>query len=317
MVNPIFTEPVEGDNPCGPDMQWDTNFVQISQDFEMAKVQTVDTATIDGELAEKGDLPTFDEIIEEIEALLKKTKDLRLMAIYAEASWYNGGLPDFAAAMEGMTTAIEAWADPEAGIHPRADEEDSDLGMRVAPVGKLVKRIPMLTNIIGWGSKQPEISERKAVSAELRGVFDFWTHRLEGAFGDDLPSSLESWKTLQKILGDDSVAEEAGGDLPAVGGGTVAGGDAWDTVERAAELMAQQNRHSPALPVLRMLSHWRALGIIEIANDMRASGVSLEQLLESVKKQTTGVGGASGVVPVAPLPSAAAPAAAPQHPGLS
>ena len=61
--------------------------------------------------------------------------------------------------------------------------------------------------------------------------------------------------------------------------------DAWDLVERAAEAMAGQDRHSPALPVLRMLVGWRSLDIIDIAGVLKRSGISLEQLLESINKQ--------------------------------
>lgn len=317
MVHTIFTEPVEGDDPCGPDMQWNTDFVQLSQDFEMAKVQSADTATIDGELADSGDQATFEEIVEKAEELLKKTKDIRLMAMYAEASWYDSGLAAFSSSMEGIAVAIETWGDHETGVYPRADEDDGDLGMRVAPLGKLINQISFLSNTIGWGDKQPEISERQAISAELKGVFDSWTARFETAFGDGLPSSITAWKALQKIVGDGDAAEEQADDAgPATGGARLAGGDAWDVVERAAELMAHQDHHSPALPVLRMLGRWRSLGIIEIANDMKISGVTLEALLESIKKQTTGVGGHVGAAPAAPTPAGGG-GAAPRHPGLS
>lgn len=313
MVSSIFTEPVSEEEPCGPDMQWDNDFVKISQGFEMAKMKPDDAATIDSELATNDDQPTFEEIIEEAEKLLKKTKDIRLMVIYAEASWHNSGLADFASAMKALVIAAETWSDHKTGIHPRADEDDGDLGMRVAPIGKLINQISLLSNTVGWGEKKPEITERKAIAAELKSVFDFWEERLEPAFGDGLPSSIQSWKTVQKLFGDDAVEGQVGGTEQGAGAGaSIAGGDAWDTIERAAEIMAHQDRHSPALPVLRMLSQWRSLGIIEIANDMRVSGVTLEQLLESIKKQTTGVGGASTTKPVGPAPVPAA-----SHPGLS
>ena len=50
--------------------------------------------------------------------------------------------------------------------------------------------------------------------------------------------------------------------------------------------MTRQDRHSPALPVLQLLAGWRSFDIVEIADAMKQSGISLEQLLESVKKQT-------------------------------
>ena len=49
-------------------------------------------------------------------------------------------------------SAVETWPDPDFGLHPRADEEDGDLGERVAAFGKLVNRIPALTGAMGWGA---------------------------------------------------------------------------------------------------------------------------------------------------------------------
>ena len=61
--------------------------------------------------------------------------------------------------------------------------------------------------------------------------------------------------------------------------------DAWDAIERAMTLMVEQNRHSPAVPVLRLLLGWRELDLVEISQRMRTAGISLEQLLDSIKSQ--------------------------------
>jgi len=59
----------------------------------------------------------------------------------------------------------------------------------------------------------------------------------------------------------------------------------WDLVERAAQLMRVQGRHSPALPLLELMVRWRGLGLVEIAQGMRSAGVGMEQLLDAVQKQ--------------------------------
>lgn len=291
MPNPVFLEPVEGEDPCGADMQWDADFLQLQQDLERAKASSNPEAFVDGEMASNREgVVDFADVVEQSEGLLKKTKDIRVAAIYVEASWLYGGLSAFADAMADTVAMIEAWPDAKTGVYPRADEEDEkDLGERGGAIGKLLHQIPQLVVQIGWGDKPPEISERQAVTETLKNVFDSWTNRLEASFGMDLPSALDAWKSIRTIAGDESAPTEAG--TPDQQGGGVAlgaassGGDAWDAVERAAELMAQQDRHSPALPVLRLLGTWRGLGIIDIATGMKASGVSLEQLLESVRKQ--------------------------------
>ena len=62
--------------------------------------------------------------------------------------------------------------------------------------------------------------------------------------------------------------------------------DPWNLIDRAVKRMMVVDHHSPALPILRLLASWRDVGIIEIADTMKASGISLEQLLESIKAQT-------------------------------
>ena len=49
--------------------------------------------------------------------------------------------------------------------------------------------------------------------------------------------------------------------------------------------MVTQDHHSPALPILRMLMGWRDLDIIQIAEQMKSSDLSLEQLFDAIQKQ--------------------------------
>lgn len=291
MPNPIFLEPIDGEDPCGPDLQWDADFLQLQQDLEQAKIKLDPEAFVDGELADSQErTASFENILDASEALLKKTKDIRVAVIYAEAAWLDGGLSLFAQAVEDMVTMVEAWPEAATGVHPRADTEDEkDLGERAAAMGKLLHQIPQHVVKVGWGEKQPEISERQAAAVILKGVFDSWTPRLEPSFGMDLPSAIEAWKTLQGLTKEEGLQEDNQADGEQQPSGSMpASGDAWNVIERAAELMAQQDRHSPALPMLRLLSTWRGLGIIDIATTMKVSGVSLEQLLESIRKQTEG-----------------------------
>lgn len=304
MPNPKILEPVEGEDPCGPDLQWEQDFIQLKQDFEAAKIQGADAAIIDGQLASTAQLD-FEDILSAAEDMCQRTKDLRILAIYVEASWLENGLKGFVETLEDTLTAIETWPDPKEGIWPRADEDDGDLGERVASLGRLMSRVPFLVNTVGWGATMPEITERKEVSTAAKALFIGWDDRLATPFENNPPSILDAWKAVQKITDDDhGGAVEAGGAKAAPS--DAVSGDAWDLVERAAEVMALQDRHSPALPMLRLISTWRAFGITDIADKMKTSGVSLEQLLESVKRQTqSGVPApAGGMSPAAPAPLA-------------
>ena len=285
MASGAFLGPVSAADPCGPNMRWDPQFQELTHAFDGALAQG--SAALDAEVVASG-APTFREIADMAEKMCSKTKDLRVLAIYVEAQWRDCGLAEFAEALELLVSAVETWPDPDFGLHPRADEEDGDLGERVAAFGKLVNRIPALTGAMGWGAHL-EISERLEVVAKLRGVFDAWDERLGSALGTGLPSKREAWRALQTLVGDDEqlAIDDAGaaddGDAPRIRAGEA---NAWDLIEHAAELMARQNHHSPALPVLRLLATWRGLDLVKIVDVMRPSGITMEQLLASIKQQT-------------------------------
>ncbi len=282
----FLLEPIPGEDPCGSDLRWDPSFLSLDQKLEAARAGT-GGSVVDAEVV-SGDTPKFEDLIEEAKSLLQRSKDLRILVIYIESRWREEGLAGFAEALEELVTVAETWPDANTGIYPRADPDDGDLGERVAPFGKLLNLVPDMVISVGWGVR-PEISERQAIAEQLKGVFDVWSERLTPAFGGELPSSRQAWTALGKLISSDGgeagVEDGAGGAAGPGGGGRLPDGDAWDLVERAAELMSQQDRHSPALPVLRMLSGWRSLGLVEIADAMKPSGVSLEQILESIKRQ--------------------------------
>lgn len=290
MANSVFLTPVAEDDACGPDLRWSSDFLGLNDALAAAVSQQEGGSVLDAEIA-RSDVQSFAEIVEMATALSAKTKDVRVLAVHAEASWRHLGLSAFAAAMEDLTAVLETWPGPEDGVHPRADEIDGDLGERAAALGRLLKQIPALAATIGWGTEAGN-QEKVESSAKLKSVFGAWRKRLEAALGADLPSSTEAWKSLQGLLVGSNVSDAAADGEEDVDVSDASGAppppvlDAWDLIERAVEEMTRQDLHSPALPVLQLLAKWRPLDIVEIADSMKSSGVSLEQLLESIKKQT-------------------------------
>ena len=281
---------MSADDPCGPDLRWDREFRDLADALAAAVSQ--DAGTVVGAEAVRPAGTSFEEIIDAAATLSGRTKDIRVLVIHAEACWRSGGLVAFATAMETLLALIETWPGPEDGIHPRADSDDGDLGERAAALGRLLKQIPALAATVGWGAANVDSRAQVACANALKGVFGAWSKRLEPAFGRDLPAAMEAWRALQGIVGSVNMSaadseEEAdpNGDLPDAQASPVPATSVWDLIDRAIEQMVVQDRHSPALPVLRLLAGWRSLDIVEIAEKMKASGISLEQLLESVKKQ--------------------------------
>ena len=285
MPNEKLLAPVPGDDPCGPDLRWGSEFIGLA-DAMTAAVSRDDGSVLDAEVA-RSDVPPFDEIVAMAVRLSAQTKDLRVLAVYAEASWRHGGLAAFADAMADFVAVLETWPGPGDGVHPRADESDGDLSERAAVLGRLLKPVPGLAATIGWGE---EVNNRTRVesSATLKNVFGRWSERLDAAFAAQVPSRAEAWRSLQRIMVDSAPSGATAGeeDSAMPGGDGTPALDVWDLIDRAVEQMGWQDHQSPALPVLQLLAGWRLLDIVEIVDSMKGSGVSLEQLMESIKKQT-------------------------------
>ena len=288
MPNPTILQPVTEQDPCGPDLRWDSEYLALVDAFEAAEAAEAKGAAsiVEGELVQSPG-HAFDEVVDRAVALSARTKDIRVLAIYVQARWRHAGLAAFADGMADLLAVQERWPDGGDGIHPRADDSDDDLGERAAALGRLLNRIPVLAATSGWGTDD---SDRSACAEKLRAVFAAWTERLQAAFGSQVPSPTTAWQGLEALVGSGSMrpGESEGDDNPADGprAGSV---DAWDLVDQALKRMRDQDHHSPALPLLRLLSSWRSLGIIEIVDRMKSSGVTLEQLMESVKRQTQSV----------------------------
>ena len=284
MPNEFLHTPVPGDDPCGADLRWDQAFMEAAQALDQAISDNRD-AIVEGEQLQSGTV-TFDDVIGMVEALCERTKDVRLLAMYAEAMWRGHGLVAFAESLEDMVAVMTTWPDPEVGIHPRV--EDGDLGDRAAPVGRLINRVPELAATVGWGEAHVGIAERQAASATLGAIFESWQERLEPVCGPELISPRDSREALAPLLGVESPEPDADAEPGEAGVQARPSADAWEMIEHAAEAMVRQDHHSPAIPVLRMLMLWRSLEITEVADVMRQSGVSLEQLLQSIKQQIEG-----------------------------
>ena len=290
MSNPALLEAVPGDDPCGPDMRWDSEYLTMAQDFETLMNQ--DSTVSDAEFAAMDQLG-FEDIVVTAESLCQKTKDVGILVIYAEACWHDQGLAAFADAMDDFFAVIEQWSDPDNGVYPRADPEDGHLGERAAPLGRLLARMPSLVATVGWGRNEPEASVRNDIARRMQALFQDWSTRLGTAFGSELPSKENAWSALSSLLGTvhvaDDLSDEEAGDLPpgAASKSQASSADPWDLVERAAELMAQQERHSPAVQVLRLVATWRSRDLVEIMELMTATGMQLEQVLQSMKQQAT------------------------------
>ena len=277
-------EPIPGDDPCGPDLQWDPAMLALDQALASAVSEKVDV--VEGSRADEDD-SELSEVVRMAEELCERTKDLRVMCTLAEAQWRVAGVGAFLEVFHDLLQAVNTWPDPDAGIHPRADEEDGDLGLRAAPVAGLLLKVPVLVRTIGWGrGGEPDADGRTESALVLGSAMDTW-NELEPAFGGDLPSIAAASTALNELVVVDELPDLVEEDDDAAPGERVraAEPDYWTQLERAAAQMERITPQSPVLPVVRMALTWREKDLIQIADAMRPSGITLEQLLNSAKTQ--------------------------------
>ena len=118
-----FAEPIEGDSPCGPDCEYDNDFLALSQ-------------AVVGKLEQQfGDTvipavdPDWRQVNELAQAMLGRTRDLRIVAWLALANTQLHGVSAFAGGLKLMVALCERYWDT---VHPRIEVDgDSDPYLRM------------------------------------------------------------------------------------------------------------------------------------------------------------------------------------------
>ena len=209
MMTTALTAPVPGDDPCGADLQWDPTLIRLDQMMTASIAQ--DEAVVDGDRI-TSDSPTFKEIRRMAEGLCTRTKDIRVLAIFVEACWHDQGLASFAEAMETLVVVAETWPDADSGVYPRADEDDGDLSVRAAPLGKLLYRIPSLAQTVGWGGEHPELPATPHHRyAAQRGCSRLGRLGSSPPLVRSLPVRRDAWAALQPFVAEAGSSTAAGG----------------------------------------------------------------------------------------------------------
>lgn len=118
-----FAEPLDGDLPCGPDCEYDNDFLALSQ------------AVVGKPEQQFGDtvIPAVDPDWRQVDSmsieLLERTRDLRVVAWLSLANTQLHGTPSFAAGLKLALTLCERFWD---SVHPRIEVDgDTDPYLRM------------------------------------------------------------------------------------------------------------------------------------------------------------------------------------------
>lgn len=131
--------PVSGDEPSGPDLEFDAGFSALERAAQGKPEQQFGSTIIPGED------PDWKEIVALSGPLLERTRDLRVLSHLAVARLHLQGLPAFAEVVEAIRALLEAQWDT---VHPQLDPEDdndptlrANALLRLAHAGTVLKHL--------------------------------------------------------------------------------------------------------------------------------------------------------------------------------
>ena len=288
-----YLDPVSDGDPCGPDLRWDPEVAGL--DTVVAQVFSADEqGVVEGEVSVPAGLPVPRELAASTGSLLARTKSIPVLAAHARALWMVQGLAGLALGLEALVAVVERWPDPATGVHPRADE-DGDLGERYAALARSLHDLPRYASRIGWG-KTTDDAAMRATAARLRVLFASWETRLGPALSGDVPTAADLWRTLRGLEGMEGLLSEAGGPASEEGSEHEAAGDRpapppartddpWALLDATLLAMERNNRHSPAVLMLRLIATWKDKDVTYIVKSMGEAGLGLEALVKALQAQ--------------------------------
>ncbi len=180
--------PVSAQDPCGPDLEYDPEFLALEQAVRPQPGQEFrrgDGATIAVEAAET----QWPKVLEQAQALLARTKDLRVALLLVRALLHQEG---YAGIASGMALLRRLLQDYWEGIHPRLEPDDADPTMRLNALAALNATDSVLGDIrssfvvdsrqhgrlrvrdieTAQGRLEPPPGESKLSATELAGLLD-------------------------------------------------------------------------------------------------------------------------------------------------
>ncbi len=118
-----FAEPIDGESPCGPDCEYDNDFLALSQAVAGKPEQQF------GDTVIPAVEPDWRQVDTLAQALLGRTRDLRVVGWLALANTHLHGVSAFVAGLKLMVSLCERYWD---AVHPRIEVDgDSDPYLRI------------------------------------------------------------------------------------------------------------------------------------------------------------------------------------------
>ncbi len=129
-----LSQPLEEDGPCGPDLTYDREFIEMQRAAEGTPEQ------ISGDEIKPGEPPDWQDVEQRAVKVLGRARDLRAAVTLARAWLTTEGVEGVAGGLELVQKLADTYWD---GVHPRADE-DGDLTLRFNSIAALIDESYML-----------------------------------------------------------------------------------------------------------------------------------------------------------------------------
>jgi type VI secretion system protein ImpA len=118
-----FAEPIQGESPCGPDCEYDNDFLALSQAVVGKPEQQF------GDTVIPAVEPDWRQVDTLAQALLERTRDLRIVCWLALANTHLHGISAFVGGLKLMVSLCERYWDE---VHPRIEVDgDTDPYLRM------------------------------------------------------------------------------------------------------------------------------------------------------------------------------------------
>lgn len=186
-----LAEPIAADSPCGPDLEYDPEFLALEQAAQGKPEQVLGSTVVAAEE------PDWDDVARRAEALLGRSKDLRVAVLYTRALTRRENLAGLAAGLSLIGQFVDRYWET---VHPRLDPDERDgptmrlnalaaLGPRVGAPDPILMRDVRAAAIVQPGP-YGRLTVRDLLLAE---------GRLRPADGDVVPGEAQVRGVLQKV----------------------------------------------------------------------------------------------------------------------
>ncbi|MDR3443696.1 MULTISPECIES: type VI secretion system protein TssA [unclassified Dyella] len=131
--------PISDDAPSGENLEYDADFLALE------RAATVKAERVVGDSVKQAEEPDWDRVAERSQALLARSKDLRLATHLTTAWTRTAGLPGWTAGLALIRGLLEQHWDT---VHPQLDAEDhDDPTTRVSSVAPIADPLSLLSHV--------------------------------------------------------------------------------------------------------------------------------------------------------------------------